>query len=221
MPIALRLSEDPSPSITPLPGLTVAPERGVTAMATLQGRQEQEICDRFLLGHRAYVAHMNGVAAAWGWVATSSAAIGELGAIFSIGNRERYLWNFVTLAPYRGMGIYPRLIDAIVVAESADADRFWIAYAPENHTSGSGIGRAGFMTIAEMSFDRSGHPALKAIDPSDQRAATASRLTGIPTIEEALAQCWRCVRMGRTLEKSCAPGLCSCDYQKPEKPCAA
>ena len=221
MPIALKLREDPAPSIARLAGLVVERELLAAPMAALQGRVEKDISDRFALGHRAYVARMHGVAAAWGWVATSSAAVGELGTVFSIGNRERYLWNFVTRAEFRGMGIYPRLINSIVDAELADADRFWIAYAPENHASGSGIGKAGFTTIAEMSFDRSGHPALRAIDPSDHRVANASTLTGIPSIEDALAQCWRCVRLGRTLERSCAPGKCSCDYRKPEQHCAA
>jgi hypothetical protein len=56
---------------------------------------------RFDAGHRAYVALLNGRPAAWGWVATRSADIGELGATFAIPAGERYLWNFVTLASHR------------------------------------------------------------------------------------------------------------------------
>ena len=109
-------------------------------------------------GHRAYVATLDGAPAAWGWIATREAEIGELATRFAIPPGERYLWNFVTLAPFRGLGVYPRLVDAIVRAESREAERFWIAYAPENRASASGIGKAGFTTLAELSFDADGVP---------------------------------------------------------------
>ncbi len=218
MPIALRLREDPMPAMSLLAGLSIERVTSAATMAALQDRADAEIQARFDAGHRAYCAHMNGVPAAWGWVATTVATIGELGATFAILAGERYLWNFVTLPRSRGMGVYPRLLNAIVELEAVDADRFWVAYAPENHASGSGIRKAGFTTIAELSFDYAGHPALHALD---DRAQAAARMLGIPTIEEALAQCWRCVRMGRTAEKSCKPGMCSCDYQRPQHVCVA
>ena len=82
---------------------------------------------RFDAGHRAYVALWDGEPAAWGWVATTAAEIGELESSFAIPRGERYLWNFVTFPSHRGLGIYPRLLDAIVRLESAEAGRFWIA----------------------------------------------------------------------------------------------
>ncbi|MEP7382107.1 MAG: hypothetical protein ABI910_10500 [Gemmatimonadota bacterium] len=200
-------------------GLVVAREQSAASMAALQGRTADEMCARLEQGHRAYVARLGGVAAAWGWVATTSARIGELETTFAIGRGARYLWNFVTVTAHRGMGIYPRLLNGIVEAELAGADRSWIAYAPENHASSSGIHEAGFTTIAQLSFDRSGRPALRAADGFARVAASASVLTGIPTIEQALAHCWRCVRMGRTAERSCRPGQCACDYQRPERGC--
>jgi hypothetical protein len=133
--------------------------------------------------------------------------------------RDRYLWNFVTLKAHRGLGIYPRLLNAIVEAELAEADQFWIAYAPENHASGSGIRKAGFGIVADISFDYHGHPALRPMVAMNTQ--TSGRLLDLPVLEEALAQCWRCARMGRTAENSCKPGMCTCDYQKPEESCAA
>lgn len=218
MPFAARHRRDPVPSLTPLSGLLVRREENVELMASLQGRAPEEMTRRFAAGHRAYVAWRDGEPSAWGWVATRAAEIGELGSAFSIPRGERYLWNFVTLAAHRGLGIYPRLLDAIVRAESRDAERFWIAYAPENHASGAGIRKAGFVALAELSFDADGRAALKDLTPGGGRVA--SRVLGVPEAEDALAPCWRCVRAGRG-GMSCAPGSCQCDYQVPKSGCAA
>jgi GNAT superfamily N-acetyltransferase len=218
MPFAARHRRDPVPSIEPLPSLVVRREDDAEFMAALQGRAPEEMARRFAAGHRAYVAWRDGSPAAWGWVATRSAEIGELGSSFAIPAGERYLWNFVTLATHRGQGIYPRLLDAIVRAESVDAERFWIAYAPENHASGAGIRKAGFVALAELSFDAHGRAALRAMIPGGARVA--SRVLGLPETPIALAPCWRCVRAGRA-SMSCAPDRCACDYQVPKSGCAA
>lgn len=219
MPIALRHREDPTPPLTPLDGLRVRLERRASTMAALQGRAESEIRARFDAGHRAYVASLEGIPAAWGWVATSSATIGELQASFSMPAGERYLWNFVTLEPFRGRGIYPLLLEAIVRAESASAERFWIAYAPENHASGAGMRKAGFGLVAELSFDLGGRPVVKDIVPGG--GATAARIVGLPEIREPVAPCWKCVHAGKPAAMACAEGHCSCDYQHRETPCAS
>jgi GNAT superfamily N-acetyltransferase len=201
-----------------LPGLVVRPEESAVVMAAVQGRAESEMQRRLDAGHRAYVAWYEGAPAAFGWVATRSAEIGELGSSFAIPAGERYLWNFVTLPAHRGRGIYPRLLDAIVRAEAHEAERFWIAYAPENHASGAGIRKAGFVALAELSFDPFGRAALKGLTPGGGRVA--SRVLGLPEATDDLAQCWRCVRAGRG-STSCAPSQCRCDYQVAKSGCAA
>jgi len=218
MPFAARHLTDPAPLLAPIAGLDVRRERRAGTMAALQQRAESDIQRRLDAGHRAYVAYLNGEPAAFGWVATRSAEIGELRSTFAIPRGERYLWNFVTLERFRGLGIYPRLVDAIVRAESRDAERFWIAYAPENHASGSGIRKAGFIDLAELSFDGEGRPALRSIVPG--AALVVSHLIGLPEAQDALAPCWRCVRAGRGV-MHCAPGECQCDYQVAKSGCAA
>ena len=219
MPFAVRhRSAPPATSLAPLAGLALRREEDPVAMAALQARTESEMERRFAAGHRAYVAWRDGAPAAWGWVATRAAEIGELASAFDIPRGERYLWNFVTLAAHRGLGIYPRLLDAIVRAESAEAERFWIAYAPENHASGAGIRKAGFTAVAELSFDRAGRAAVSATVPGGDRAA--ARVLGLPVASAALAPCWRCVRAGRGA-MACAEGACRCDYQRPDAGCAA
>jgi len=218
MPFAMLHRNDASPALTPLAGFEVHQVWDADFMARLQNRTTEEMTARFDAGHRAYVAWRNEEPAAWGWVATATANIGELGASFRIPGGERYLWNFVTLPEHRGLGIYPRLLQGIVRAESREAERFWIAYAPENHASGSGIARAGFTRLAEMSFDATGRPALFALTPGG--GVVSSRVLGLRVSDDALTPCWRCVRAGRGA-MSCAAGQCKCDYQQPKSGCAA
>jgi hypothetical protein len=220
MPIAFRDRSAPAPALSPLPGLVVRQERNAATMAALQKRSVADIQARFDGGNRAYVAELDGVAAAWGWVATDGARIGEVGASFHVAPRERYLWNFVTLAEFRGRGIYPRLINVMVEAELADGDRFWIAYAPENHASGAGIAKAGFELVADLSFDRKGLPVVRDIRTGG--GSQAAELLGLREIREAVAKCWKCARGAMPEMASCASefgGQCCCDYQKPDVEC--
>jgi GNAT superfamily N-acetyltransferase len=228
MPLALRYRHDPAPTLVPLSALVVARETSAAFLAALRGRTEGEMQQRFVDGHRAYVARHDGEPAAWGWVATRTARIGELDAAISLPRGDRYLWNFVTLEAHRGRGIYPRLLDAIVRAECAGqgegpdhddrAMRFWIAYAPENHASGAGMRKAGFANVAELSFDREGRPALHV--PAERGIGAVGQVFGLPVVGASLAPCWRCVRAGGR-GMHCRPGECRCDYQRPEAGCAA
>lgn len=218
MPFAMHHRDDPMPDLIPLIALEVHQVWDADFMARLQDRAVATIEERFAEGHRAYVAWMNEEPAAWGWVATRSATIGEMGATFAISKGERYLWNFVTLPAHRGRGIYPRMLQAIVRAEAEAAERFWIAYAPENRASGSGISKAGFTVRAELSFDMRGRPAVRPMASGD--ATVASRVLGIRETADALTPCWRCVRAGRGAA-ACVEGQCCCDYQKPQSGCAA
>jgi GNAT superfamily N-acetyltransferase len=214
--IATRHRNDPARTLPALNGLTIRRELNAAVMAELQHRTEIDMGRRMWDGHRAYVASVDGVDAAFGWVATEQAMIGEIESAFYIPKGERYLWNFVTLPSFRGKGLYPRLLEAIVQAESMEAERFWVAYAPENYASGIGIEKAGFTTVAQISFDQHGRPAIRMLMDGVPNPA---KMLGLRTIDEALAQCWRCVRMGRTKEQSCEPGKCRCDYQRPQSGC--
>ena len=217
MAFAMRHRNDPMSLLEPLPGFTAGLEQSIETMAMLQQRGVDDMARRFAAGHRAYVARVNGEAAAWGWVATRDAEIGELGAVLRLPADERYLWNFVTLASFRGRGIYPRLLQTILREEERDASCFWIGYAPENRASEAGIRKAGFKPIAEASFDAAGRAALKSIEEGG-----AARLARVLPLQEASAvtPCWRCVRAGRPA-MSCAPDDCRCDYQQPKSGCAA
>ena len=158
MPFSTRHLSDSAPRLAPLDGLSVNRETDAAWLGALQSKTPDEMEARLGAGHRAYVARLHGEPAAWGWVATRTARIGEVGAEFRVPQGERYLWNFVTLRGFRGMGIYPRLLDGIVRAEAGEAERFWVGHAPENRASEAGIRKAGFNTVADLALDSAGKP---------------------------------------------------------------
>jgi ribosomal protein S18 acetylase RimI-like enzyme len=216
MPIAIRDTNVERTPLSPLPALKVRRTSDVQLMAKLQQRPIEDMARRFADGHRAYVAWYDKQPAAFGWVATRVADIGELKAQITLPQAQRYLWNFVTLPEFRGLGIYPRLLDEIVRLES-NVDRFWIAFAPENRASGSGIAKAGFTLVAELSFDDSGRAAF--FTERDEYSADVAGFVGLPLAGAALTPCWKCVRAGRSA-MSCEEGKCRCDYQRPDVACA-
>jgi ribosomal protein S18 acetylase RimI-like enzyme len=199
--------------------MAVSAWRDVARLATLTGRTRQELARRLRDGHSAFVATFDGVPAAYGWVASRTASLGELGITLQLPSDERYLWNFVTLPEFRGRGIYPRLLEAIIVRLTRrGAQRLWIAYAPENHASALGIMRAGFTHVADLSFDPAGRVAFRAQDAA--AAPLVAKLLGVEAASGPLAPCWRCERAGRGV-MACAEGECSCDYQVPRSGCAS
>lgn len=213
MSVAVLHRDDILPVLDLLPRLYVTEERDAGVMAALQSLSPDLIDARFTAGHRAYVAMLNGVAAAWGWVATRHASIGELGLSFDVPEGERYLWNFVTRPEFRGRGIYPRLLQEIVRWEARTAERFWIVYAPENRSSFRGIVAAGFQLTADLSFAATG---AVAVHPHGDSGAA---IFGAPVVDGDVAPCWKCARAGREWLMRCAPGACQCDYQRPQVTC--
>jgi hypothetical protein len=195
MALATFWRGDAQPDLAPLPGLTVAVDTGVDQIATLTKLATTEIEARLSAGHRIYIGAVDGVPAASGWVATLSASIGELDLEFALPASDRYLWDFVTLPEWRGRGIYPRLLQGIVAAEGAE--RFWIIHAPENVASGSGIMKAGFEPVSDLSFLPEAGVGTVA-RAGTERAKVGAALLGVSFFEaiqsgRIVSPCWRCV----------------------------
>jgi hypothetical protein len=209
MALATWWRGDALPELKPLPGLDVAPGDDVGAIARQTGLSRDEAGARLAAGHRVYVASIDGTPAAHGWVATMSASIGELAMAFAVPERDRYLWDFVTLPAFRGRGIYPRLLQGILAREGAGADRFWIIHAPENAASASGIAKAGFTSVSALSFLRGAGVGAVTVD-RPERARFGAALLGVATYEavqsgQVVSPCWRCVIERHAIGEGSAP----------------
>ena len=183
-------------------------------------------------GHQPYLAYVEQAPVGYGWMATREASIGELGLHFALPVTERYLWDFATLPEWQGYGIYPRLLQCILMHQSTTVERVWIIHAPENSPSGAGMTKAGLLPIGQLSFQIDGKVGLAPFD-SLERAQAGAALLGIPLIESVLAPCWSCGGATQTHilaldADSCWPPLrpttqgCTCAIElKPAKTLAA
>ena len=131
-------------------------------------------------GHRPYIAHLGPDPVAYGWSATCEAEFGGLQE-FKGPPANRYLWDFATLPAWRGLGIYPRLLQTIVAREAGDAERFWILNQLGNSASASGITKAAFHVVGEVVFLIGGGLGLVPIGRID-RARAGAELLGLRLI---------------------------------------
>ena len=92
--------------------------------------------------------------------------------------------EFVTCAAWRGRGIYPRLLQAIILAEAAGTERFWILHEWSNEASKGGISKAGFQAAAIVYDRRDGSLGIGPVAGSD-RTDACIELLGLPVLAAA------------------------------------
>lgn len=150
MSIYTKYAKQNTSLLTPIEGITFKQTDDIDLLTEINGITEDEAIARMANDHFAYVAFLHSKPAAFGWMATGKASIGELSHEFIIPSRHRYLWNFRTLEQYRGLGIYPLLLQFIIRENSDTSDQFWIIHAPENNSSLKGILKAGFEYLGDL-----------------------------------------------------------------------
>ena len=212
---------DALPALAPIEGFGASAAYDIDELSALTGLTAADVSRRLGAGNHCYVARLGGEAVAYGWVADAGAAIGELDLAFRLEAGDRYLWDFVTLEAWRGRGLYPHLLQAILRAE--DGGRFWIINAPENVASARGIAKAGFAGVGSLAFARGGAVGLAATDAMS-RATAGAAVLGVPLVptsetDSGVSPCWCCVMdaLARgARETACWPGAglaavaCSC-----------
>jgi hypothetical protein len=191
MALATWWRGDTVPSLSVLPGFRVEPSRDEHLIAQINRLSLDDVRQRLHTGHQPYLASVEQAPVGYGWVATQEASIGELGLHFAMPATERYLWDFATLPEWQGYGIYPRLLQHILMQQSSTVKRVWIIHAPENSPSGAGMTKAGLLPVGQLSFRSDGGVGLAPFE-SLERAQAGAALLGIPLIESVLAPCWHC-----------------------------
>jgi GNAT superfamily N-acetyltransferase len=169
---------DPLPALPPFPDLRIEPLADSRLASELMNLPKHELHERIRLGHQPWLARVSDEPVAWGWNATRRFAIGELGLARSLPPHTRYLWDFCTCPEWRGRGLYPRLLQAIVASEPA-VEQFWVGHDLGNTASARGIAKAGF---AEVGLLCRGEASGFALVPSGPfaRAAAAATIFAVP-----------------------------------------
>lgn len=178
------------PALPHADGLHIEESADINLLAAISGATQAEITSRFANDHVAFVAFMKGEIAAFGWMARGKALIGELNHEFIVPESNRYLWNFRTFPAFRGLGIYPALLQYIIQFESSRAGHYWIIHAPENRASESGILRAGFEYVGKLFVQEDGSVGLIGADTKDH-SELLSYMSFLPS-EGPGANCWNC-----------------------------
>jgi GNAT superfamily N-acetyltransferase len=163
----------------------------ISLLALMGTTTAEDIRIRLANDHMAFVAYINNQPAAFGWMARSKAKIGELNHEMILPEGNRYLWNFRTLEAFRGLGIYPALLQFIMQYEAARADRFWIIHAPENKASLNGIIKAGFQFVGKLYTNKDGSAAIEA-NIATNACRKLLAYMDIQVSSEQPASCWNC-----------------------------
>lgn len=174
-----------------IPGLQIKEKSDAALHADIGQLSLAEARNRFASGHKAYVAYLDNQPAAFGWVATAHARIGELNHAFPLPADHRYLWNFRTLPAFRGLGIYPHLLQYILSSEPSRAACWWIMHAPENKASQRGILKAGFNFMGKVSV-LNGNEVVFNTESQVIPLAEILDTFGFKKSKDQPATCWNC-----------------------------
>lgn len=162
---------DPLPNLSPLPTFSAYLSTDTQLIARLSNHSPQVIATRFQAGNRLYLAFIGEVPVAYGWAATQQGSISALQLSFAIPSGNSYLYNFLTFPEWRGRGIYPHLLQAIIHQEQL-VDRFWIAYY-DNEASGRGIRKAGFHIVSDLVVSGDRVSGITLFESSERAQASA------------------------------------------------
>lgn len=192
MPFAAWWRGDPIPALAPLPGFTARRVLRREEGKQITGLAEDRILQRDQHGHRLYAAFLSHEPAGFGWAATQAGGIEELDFSFVVPEGDCYLWDFVTLPPWRGRGVYPHLLQAILSLED-DVERFWIGYEAHNEASARGIAKAGFGVVGDLLVEQgrvTGFSTIAADEAPDPglRARAAADLFDVPILADTASR---------------------------------
>jgi hypothetical protein len=165
---------DPLPDLPSLQGFSACISTDMQLIARLSGLPPQEIEARFQHGHHAYIAFIEQVPVAYGWVAERMAGVREIQLSFTLSAQNRYLWDFQTFPAWRGCGVYPHFLQTIVRQEMAE--RFWILYEPGNTAAAHSIEKAGFHFVGELVLSEGRVCAIELFEDGERAVAGAALL---------------------------------------------
>lgn len=171
---------DALPALPPLPGLAVVAATDTETLANLMEISAAHVLELMQRERRPYLAFLGTHSIAYGWSASGQASFGGGLVTFQIPARNRYLYDFVTLPAWRGQGVYPRLLQAILSQESQEYERFWIIHQLSNVASERGISKAGFTLASKVYFQHDGSLALVPSPDAIERARAGAALLGLP-----------------------------------------
>ncbi len=123
----------------------------IASLASLVGKDIVKA--RFEQGEVCGVAWSNSAVVSYCWLAFKQAEVGEINRYIKLREKELYLYDAFTLPDYRGRGLFPALLTAILGhARSQGYSRALIFSNSKNRPSLRGIEKAGFSLFQSIHF---------------------------------------------------------------------
>ncbi len=174
---------DTLPELSPLPAFSAHMSTDIALIAKLSDISVQEVNARMKNGNSAYLAFIEETPISYGWVATQSAGVREIGLSFTLPPHNSYLWDFQTLPEWRGRGVYPHFLQAILRQEMHSVERFWILYKPGEIAAEKSIRKAGFDFLGELVLSE-GHVSGITLFNNSERAHISATILNLPVVVE-------------------------------------
>jgi GNAT superfamily N-acetyltransferase len=165
---------DPLPDLPSLQAFSIHISTDIELIARLTGLTQQEIRTRFQQANHIYIAFIAETPVAYGWVGERTAGVREIELSFTLAAQNSYLWDFQTFPAWRGRGVYPHFLQAIIRQEMAE--RFWILYEPGNTAAAHSIEKAGFHFVGELVLNADRVSAIQLFEDSERALAGATLL---------------------------------------------
>jgi GNAT superfamily N-acetyltransferase len=172
---------DTLPELPTLGGFRVMAVADAQTMTAVTRSMLVAVEQRIRTGHRPYLALIGESPVGYGWSATGETDFGIPPVPFRVPPANRYLCDFATFPEWRGHGVYPRLLQAIIDQEQGSTERFWILHQRTNMASARGIAKAGFAHVAEIWFLTQGGFGIASAGAA-LRAEAGAQLLGLPLI---------------------------------------
>jgi GNAT superfamily N-acetyltransferase len=174
-------SGDSLPNLPTLPSFSILLSTDTQLISELTTLSLPEVEARFQNGNHIYLAFLEQIPVAYGWLADQTGSIDEIHLSFALPPRDCYLWDFLTLPAWRGRGVYPHFLQAIIRQEQVNIDRFWIMYVPGNHVAARSISKAGFIFVGDLIFTNNQISGITLFDTSE-RAHAGAALLNLPVV---------------------------------------
>jgi GNAT superfamily N-acetyltransferase len=131
------------------------------------------VATRLARGCRCFAAWRAEAITAYAWLTAGREWIGEVGLEINPGPGEAYIWNCVTLPPYRRQGVFSDLLAQVCeVAEGEGFRRLWIAGL--TGTAESALPPLGFEQVLTITG--------QVAEGTDQGLAVLGLARGLPVV---------------------------------------
>lgn len=161
----------PPPSPRNSSGFVEIDRATTPALVTAMGDDGDRVRTRLMRGCRAFAVSHGDLIAAYGWLSAGPEWIGELDVSIEPAAGEAYVWNCVTLEPYRRLGMYRAVLVGIVArARSEGMTRLWIGSIEDPAEKADAD--AGFAPVLHLHVTRFG--TIRRLEARPDASAPAS-----------------------------------------------